>query len=51
MRKKLVAGNWKMHGSLAENAALLAAIKPALADLVCRRTCRVIDCLGRAKRI
>lgn len=33
MRKKLVAGNWKMHGSLAENAALLAAIKPALADL------------------
>lgn len=31
MRKKLVAGNWKMHGSLAENAALLAAIKPALA--------------------
>ncbi len=30
MRKKLVAGNWKMHGSLAENAALLGAIKPAL---------------------
>ncbi|HEY9147024.1 MAG TPA: triose-phosphate isomerase, partial [Thiobacillus sp.] len=30
MRKKLVAGNWKMHGSLTENAALLAAIKPAL---------------------
>ncbi|AAZ97093.1 triosephosphate isomerase [Thiobacillus denitrificans ATCC 25259] len=30
MRKKLVAGNWKMHGSLAENAALLAALKPAL---------------------
>ncbi len=30
MRKKLVAGNWKMHGSLAENAALLDAIKPAL---------------------
>jgi len=33
MRKKLVAGNWKMHGSLAENAALLAAIKPALARI------------------
>jgi triosephosphate isomerase len=33
MRKKLVAGNWKMHGSLAENAALLAAIKPALAGI------------------
>jgi triosephosphate isomerase len=33
MRKKLVAGNWKMNGSLAENATLLAAIKPALADI------------------
>lgn len=33
MRKKLVAGNWKMHGSLAENAALLAALKPALAGV------------------
>ncbi len=33
MRKKLVAGNWKMHGSLADNAALLAAIKPALAGI------------------
>ena len=26
MRRKLVAGNWKMHGSLAENEALLSAI-------------------------
>ncbi|MHB1085789.1 MAG: triose-phosphate isomerase family protein, partial [Thiobacillus sp.] len=33
MRKKLVAGNWKMHGSLAENDLLLAAIKPALAGI------------------
>ncbi len=33
MRKKLVAGNWKMNGSLAENAALLAAIKPAMAGI------------------
>ena len=33
MRKKLVVGNWKMHGSLAENAALLNALRPALADL------------------
>lgn len=33
MRKKLVAGNWKMHGSLAENAALLTALKPALAGI------------------
>ncbi|MCA1978687.1 MAG: triose-phosphate isomerase [Thiobacillus sp.] len=33
MRKKLVAGNWKMHGSLTDNAALLSAIKPALAGM------------------
>jgi triosephosphate isomerase len=33
MRKKLVAGNRKMHGSLVENAALLAALKPALAGI------------------
>ena len=33
MRKKLVAGNWKMNGSLADNAALLAALKPALAGI------------------
>ncbi|MDP3126313.1 MAG: triose-phosphate isomerase [Thiobacillus sp.] len=33
MRKKLVAGNWKMQGSLAENAALLEALKPALAGI------------------
>ncbi|WP_415033940.1 triose-phosphate isomerase [Azonexus sp.] len=26
MRRKLVAGNWKMHGSLAANAALLTAL-------------------------
>ena len=28
MRRKLVAGNWKMHGSLAENEALLGALCP-----------------------
>ena len=33
MRKKLVAGNWKMHGSLAENAALLSALKSAMAGI------------------
>ncbi len=32
MRRKLVAGNWKMHGSLADNAALLAGIKTGLRD-------------------
>ncbi|WP_026035380.1 triose-phosphate isomerase [Cupriavidus sp. BIS7] len=29
MRQKLVIGNWKMHGSLAANAALLEGIKAA----------------------
>lgn len=33
MRKNIVAGNWKMHGSLADNAALLAALKPALVGI------------------
>jgi len=33
MRRKLVAGNWKMHGSLAENEALLGALRPT-ADTV-----------------
>ena len=30
MRRKLVAGNWKMNGSLAANSALLAAIRAGL---------------------
>ena len=34
-RRKLVAGNWKMHGSLAQNAALLAGFLPHVADLDC----------------
>lgn len=40
MRRKLIAGNWKMNGSLAANAALLDGIKselglPACAVAVC----------------
>ena len=35
MRKKFVAGNWKMHGSLQKNAALLERIKLGAAGLVC----------------
>lgn len=31
MRRKLVAGNWKLNGSLAGNAQLLGALKSALA--------------------
>ena len=33
MRRKLVAGNWKMYGSLADNAALLTGIKAGLDGL------------------
>lgn len=33
MRTKLVAGNWKMHGSLAANAALLAGVKDGMQSL------------------
>ncbi|TCS71362.1 triosephosphate isomerase [Sulfuritortus calidifontis] len=32
MRRKLVAGNWKMHGSLAENEALLAGVLAGIAS-------------------
>jgi triosephosphate isomerase (TIM) len=32
MRRKLVVGNWKMHGSLAHNAELMANLRKALAD-------------------
>ena len=33
MRRKLVVGNWKMHGSPGRNRDLLEAIKPALQSL------------------
>ena len=33
MRRKLVAGNWKMHGSLAQNASLLDAVANGMAQL------------------
>lgn len=35
MRAKLVAGNWKMHGSLAANLTLLTRIKEAAAAFKC----------------
>lgn len=35
MRKKLVAGNWKMHGSLQANAALLERLKSGMPGLQC----------------
>ena len=35
MRKKLVAGNWKMNGSLQQNEVLLADISAAVPGLTC----------------
>jgi triosephosphate isomerase len=35
MRKKFVAGNWKMHGNLQQNALLLERIKAASGGLAC----------------
>lgn len=35
MRRKLVAGNWKMNGSLTANASLLAGIKAGLQQPAC----------------
>ncbi len=33
MRRKLVVGNWKMHGSLVQNQSLLAAVKGGVAQM------------------
>ncbi len=33
MRRKLVAGNWKMHGSLSENETLLRGVLAGMADV------------------
>jgi len=33
MRRKLVAGNWKMHGSLAENESLLSGLLSGMANV------------------
>ena len=33
MRQKLVAGNWKMHGGLEVNAALLRSVAAGVAGL------------------
>jgi triosephosphate isomerase len=33
MRRKLIAGNWKMHGSLAENETLLSGILAGMGDV------------------
>ncbi len=35
MRKKLIAGNWKMNGSLAANEALVAALRAGIGNAQC----------------
>jgi triosephosphate isomerase len=35
MRRKLIAGNWKMNGSLAANAVLLTGLRSGLGDAAC----------------
>ncbi|MBS1132433.1 MAG: triosephosphate isomerase [Proteobacteria bacterium] len=52
MRKKLVAGNWKMHGSLQQNAALLELIKAGVSGLPCEvAVCPPYPYLGQAQSI
>ncbi|RQO33227.1 triose-phosphate isomerase [Herminiimonas sp. KBW02] len=45
MRRKLVAGNWKMNGSLAANTLLLTEIKSGLKGNVSSATCDVAVCV------
>nr|Q47HH8.1 RecName: Full=Triosephosphate isomerase; Short=TIM; Short=TPI; AltName: Full=Triose-phosphate isomerase [Dechloromonas aromatica RCB] len=52
MRKKLVAGNWKMHGSLQQNAALLELIKAGVSSLPCEvAVCPPYPYLGQVQSI
>lgn len=52
MRKKLVAGNWKMHGSLQQNAALLERVKAGVAGLTCEvAVCPPYPYLGQVQAI
>ncbi|MBI3284659.1 MAG: triose-phosphate isomerase [Burkholderiales bacterium] len=55
MRRTLIAGNWKMNGSLAANKALLAEIKAGLSDggacdvLVCAPAPYLLQCAETLK--
>jgi triosephosphate isomerase len=42
--QKLIAGNWKMNGSLSANAALLAEIQAGITSLSSPVTCEVVVC-------
>ncbi len=48
MKQKLIAGNWKMNGSLAANAALLGGIQHGLAQAFNGRKAQVAVCVPAA---
>ena len=51
-RRKLVAGNWKMHGSLAANEALVRAVVAGVAGLRCEiAVCPPFPYLGSTKNL
>jgi len=50
MRRKLVAGNWKMHGTLQQNSVLLAQITAGASGLACEiAVCPPYPYLGQAQ--
>lgn len=50
MRKKFVAGNWKMHGNLASNASLLEEVKAGASGIACDvAVCVPFPYLGQAQ--
>lgn len=52
MRKKLVAGNWKMHGSLLVNAELLKAVRAGVAGMAAEvAVCVPYPYLDQARQI
>jgi len=48
MKQKLIAGNWKMNGSLVANAALLGGIQHGLAQALHGRKAQVAVCVPAA---
>lgn len=51
MRKKIVAGNWKMHGNLAGNAELLQGVRAAVAGMAAEvAVCVPYPYLDQARR-
>jgi triosephosphate isomerase len=52
MRRKLVAGNWKMHGTLRQNSALLADVMAGADGLVCEiAVCPPYPYLGQVQSV